>query len=282
MITKSNLRKAIHLLHSDGVSALARKLVELFRRRLANEPSESLIAFRVLKGSASAKVMIDVGASTGITLAPFADAGWRVFAFEPDPRNRAVLERTFGDYPNVSIDPRAVSDEPRQNASFYSSEISLGISGLTPFHPSHRQTDMVDITTLTNFIQECGIREVDFLKVDTEGHDLNVLRGFPWGNLRPSLLMAEFDDKKTVPMGYSVSDLVTLLWREMYHVVLSEWQPISEYGERGRWKRFVEILPGDVVGSGWGNVIGINGKEMLQRFRSYCLGKYRRDYHGIR
>src|SRR3546814_16482100 len=38
-------------------------------------------------------VMIDVGAHHGHALFPFVQKGWKVFAFEPDDGNRALLEK---------------------------------------------------------------------------------------------------------------------------------------------------------------------------------------------
>ena len=270
MISKSNYRKALFLLRSKGVGALARKLMAKTRSWLAREPSEHLIAFHVLKDTATARVMIDVGASTGITLAPFADAGWRVYAFEPDPRNRAVLERTFGDYPNVVIDPRAVSNEAREAAPFYSSEISLGISGLTPFHTTHRQTETVNITTLSAFLNENRISSVDLLKVDTEGHDLFVLQGFPWETIKPSVLICEFDDAKTAQLGYSWFDLASYLQGLDYLILVSEWELHTDYGGRNRWIQVAEFpckLTSDLA---WGNIIALKSVDMMKT----VLGKF--------
>src|SRR3546814_3086227 len=44
-------------------------------------------------GGLQGSVMIDVGAHHGHALFPFLEKGWRVFAFEPDDRNRAILEK---------------------------------------------------------------------------------------------------------------------------------------------------------------------------------------------
>src|SRR3546814_10005646 len=42
-------------------------------------------------GGLQGSVMIDVGAHHGHALFPFLEKGWRVFAFAPDDRNRAIL-----------------------------------------------------------------------------------------------------------------------------------------------------------------------------------------------
>ncbi len=217
--------------------------------------------------------MIDVGASTGLKLAPFADAGWRVFAFEPDPRNRVVLEHVFGDYPNVTIDPRAVSNKSAEKVIFYSSEVSLGISGLTPFHPTHTHTDVVDVTTLKEFLVQHQVHEVDVLKIDTEGHDYFVLKGFPWDLIRPEVVICEFDDGKTESLGYTWQDLATYLKEKDYRVLVSEWKPISEYGGTYQWDRISEFPSKLNSPASWGNIVAVDNEDVtkiiLKKFYSF-------------
>src|SRR3546814_3194476 len=97
--------------------------------------------------------MIDVGAHHGHALFPFLEKGWRVFAFEPDDRNRAILEKRLAQADGagslVRLDNRAVSDQVRSGQVFYRSDQSTGISGLSAFHPSHVSKQVVDTTTLS-------------------------------------------------------------------------------------------------------------------------------------
>lgn len=124
-------------------------------------------------------VMIDVGAHYGGSFARFVENGWLIYAFEPDDKNRKQLEKQYGSLSNVVVDERAVSNEKSGDVSFYRSEISSGISGLADFHSSHELSKKVGTITLKDYVSKQSIRDVDFLKVDTEGHDLFVLKGFP-------------------------------------------------------------------------------------------------------
>src|SRR3546814_10935540 len=78
---------------------------------------------------------------------------------------------------------------------------------------------------------------VDFLKVDTEGHDLFVLQGFPWERFRPAVIECEFEDAKTVPLGYTFHDMARFLLAKGYRVLVSEWHPIIRSGVRPDWRR---------------------------------------------
>lgn len=200
-------------------------------------------------------MLVDVGAHHGGSLAPFADAGWRVLAFEPDESNRAALVARFGDDANVTIDPRGVSDKAARGVAFYRSELSTGISGLSAFHASHTQSGTIDVTTLAAALAERGISRVDVLKIDTEGHDLFVLRGLPWEEVAPRVIVCEFEDAKTLPLGYSFDDLARYLTERGYRVVVSEWFPIERYGTTHRWRRFVTYPCELADRTGWGNLI---------------------------
>jgi len=206
--------------------------------------------------------LVDVGAHRGGFLAPFRDAGWSVLAIEPEPDNRAALLATVGDDPTVTVEPVALSDAPINNAPFYTATESTGVATLTPFLESHRETARVRVETLTAVLNRHGIETVDVLKVDAEGWDPRVLLGLDWARWRPRVVMAEFENRKTLPLGWSMGDLVALLEGRGYRVFVSEWHPVVRYGARHDWRRLFSWPPGDTdplpEADGWGNLIAIH------------------------
>lgn len=206
----------------------------------------------------SGQVMIHVGAHFGSALAPFLDKGWDIYAFEPDEKNRIkLLERlaTHKNKAHVTLDTRCVSNKSQSGVSFYRSEQSTGISGLSAFDESHVEAQRVDTIALTEFFQDKPLPPVDFLKIDTEGHDLFVLQGFPWDRGLPAVIECEFEDTKTVPLGYTFHDLARFLVDKGYTVYVSEWHPIIRYGIRHNWNRLVRY-PSDLADEkGWGNLL---------------------------
>jgi FkbM family methyltransferase len=194
--------------------------------------------------------MVDVGAHHGGTLALFAHDGWKIIAIEPDPANRAILSR---DFPTIAIDPRAIGERDGEQVTLYTSGVSSGISTLNPFHPSHRATSRVETVRLDTLLTD--VSEVTLLKTDTEGWDLPVLRTFPWDRLHPLAVIAEFDDHKTVPLGYDWRDLAEFLVDRGFAVEVSEWYPVVEYGRPHRW-RSVRPFPVELAdAAAWGNLI---------------------------
>lgn len=196
--------------------------------------------------------MVDVGAHYGSSLEPFANDGWTVYAFEPDPRNRNVLEQLTRHLPGVVVDERAIGTVDEAVMTLFGSEESSGISSLRPFHPTHQPVGSVTTVRLDTFL--ALVPEVTFLKVDAEGQDLEVLETFPWSRLHPSVVVAEFEDGRPFA-GYTHGDLGRYLADRGYEVLVSEWFPIVRYGVRHRW-RDLHRYPSELCDPrGWGNVI---------------------------
>lgn len=219
---------------------------------------DETLGVREYTSSNKSGTMIDVGAHEGYALMPFLNDGWSVFAFEPDDKNRTKLLERLNKHKNktlVSLDTRCVSNKSQEGVSFYRSEQSTGISGLSAFHESHMEAQRVDVTTLTEFFHNKPLPAIDFLKIDTEGHDLFVLQGFPWDRGKPVIIECEFEDIKTVPLSYNFHDLARFLVGKGYTVYVSEWHPIIRYGIRHDWNRLVRYPCELADPKGWGNLL---------------------------
>jgi len=251
------VKKANLIIKREGFVRLIKTLKDTFvTRYYPHGPDESKMAFEALDANRVKGVMVDVGANVGNSLTAFARSGWRVFAFEPDSENRRALIGTFGKLQNVTIDTRAISDRRLNEVTLYRSEESTGISGLSNFHPSHKACENVDVTTLEFFFDEQGITTlcVDFLKIDTEGYDLCVLKGFPWNRTSPRLILCEFEDAKTIPLGYTFRDLARFLQDKGYKLIVSEWYPIKKYGGPHDWRRLTPYPCELEDPKAWGNI----------------------------
>lgn len=262
-------KKAIYLYKSEGMFELIKKI----KKKCINnkQTNESKMIFKVLNKYKTRGLMIDVGAHFGGALKPFANKGWHIFAFEPDKKNRNKLKESFGNFKNVIVDPRGVSEYSQRGIPLYRSEESSGISTLSAFHESHVEGDVINITNLTEYCSEKEIDQVDFLKIDTEGFDFFVLKGFPWNKINPQAILCEFENKKTLPLGYTFHDLANFLQKMEYKIIVSEWYPIKRYGGLHDWRCF-KLYPCELHDTNaWGNIIAIKSLKIYTRFvQLYC------------
>lgn len=224
-----------------------------------------------LKGSINDAVMIDVGADFGTSLRAYRHAGWRVVAFEPDSRKFAKLSQ-FEGKPGFELLKLAVGDQPAASIPFFTSPESTGISSLLAFRDSHTVQANVPVVTLRQVLSDRGIRKIDFLKIDTEGYDLAVLRGHDW-TIRPEVILTEFDEVKTRHLGHHFDALADLLILQSYTVFLSEWFPLERYGANHRWRSVAAYPCGLAHNDAWGNFIAVRNDANVARM-SDLLGPH--------
>lgn len=235
--------------------------------------NENAIIFEILHDSSSSGVMCDVGAHHGYCLIPFAQAGWQVYAFEPDPDNRSKLVENTQLYPGVHVDNRAVSDKVEAAIPFFTSKESSGVGSLSAFLPSHEAAHMVSTTTLNAFFAEQGLDRLDYLKIDAEGFDLMVLKGLGWERVQPRVILCEFEDAKTQKLGYSYATLANYLVGNGFHVLVSEWRPIVKYGEQHSWRGYFTYPHTLHEEKAWGNLIATNDDEIYRQLVDKCKTK---------
>jgi len=143
-------------------------------------------------------VVADIGANVGlytIALSRLVPDG-HVFAFEPSPRTVGYLRRNLASngVSNVTVVAEAVGAEPGELEFFDNREFSAGSMAVDNAPEMFREwlSDVkrsdgadearggfvrVPCTTLDAFVSSSGIERLDVVKVDTEGFDLQVLRG---------------------------------------------------------------------------------------------------------
>lgn len=233
-------------------------------------------------------VLVDVGAHHGSSSLWFAQQGWRVLAFEPEPDNRASFESNMRDYSNVTCLPLAVSDTAADLVPFFVSEKHFGIHSLKPFHETHSQTMSVRTVRLDDALGQHDISKVTFLKIDIEGADFLALKGFDVERFKPEVIMLEFMDSRTIPgFDYDHHDVVQFMTEQGYATFVSEWLPVKEYAQEGQEGEAHQWLgcnsyPLDHEPS-WGNLIFVpqNRKtEFEQTLHNYLvsLGQASNDW----
>lgn len=129
-----------------------------------------------------AEMVFDVGANVGQSAERFLDAfpAAELYCFEPMPQTFAELDAKLPDEPRVHRVQLALGASRGTGAMKSTQSRSTGAS-LVPSMPdaSSRDEDLVTVTVepLDGFCAAEGIEHIGYLKIDTEGHDLEVLKG---------------------------------------------------------------------------------------------------------
>jgi len=126
-------------------------------------------------------IIFDVGAHIGIfALKASRTIGSEgvVFAFEPDPENFRLLKKnlTLNSTSNVKAFNKAVGSK---NAilQLWADPSSPSMSSLKQRTWSSMHPIDVASVTLDHIVKQHGLRKINFLKLDVEGYELEVLRG---------------------------------------------------------------------------------------------------------
>ena len=136
-----------------------------------------------LQGSARL-VAFDVGANRGawalqlINCSPHAE----VHCFEIAPQLVKDLAGALREFPNAKLNAVGLSD----NAGTLELKFVPGATSTSTVHEPlvasswgfAHETVSVPVSTGDKYVGENGIDRIDILKIDTEGHELSVLRGF--------------------------------------------------------------------------------------------------------
>lgn len=154
----------------------------LLRKDVAKELGEQEELYRsVLESNHRRKLVFDIGGNEGFTAAVFSKLARKVVVVEPSRRNFRILKARFRDRQDIVMLNGAVSDRAGV-AGFYENAFDHACSTLNPRwqtiqtrqEGNFRKYD-VEIFTLDHLMNIYGVP--DFIKIDVEGHEEEVLSG---------------------------------------------------------------------------------------------------------
>jgi len=157
------------------------------RRALLNGVGASLEHAKVLRKLPAIGTIIDIGSNRGqfILEAIKWHPNCQIFAFEPLSPERAVLERVLAGLPSLTLYPFALGDQDATTQMYVSSAAdSSSILEQTPLQaqsfPGTQNVRREDITIrrLDHLLDPATLKAPVLCKIDVQGYELNVLRGF--------------------------------------------------------------------------------------------------------
>lgn len=144
-------------------------------------------------------VFIDCGANKGNysseLIRKFQDIELHIF--EPSLKNIKILLKRFKENSNIKINHLGLSDKACDSL-LYSNESGSGLASLTKRRLDHHQInfDLQEKVRLVTLFDYWNARihseHIDFLKIDVEGHEMNVLKGIGAKITNIKLIQFEF------------------------------------------------------------------------------------------
>lgn len=180
---------------------------------------ESYFINKLVSRSNDEGVIIDVGANQGdySLMCSRACPGTRIYSFEPHPKTYGSLKKNLAGK-NFSCINKALGAECgvlklfdyRDNDG--SSHASLYSDVIEKIHCSDIVYHDVDIITIDSFIEEYRISKIRLLKIDAEGHELEILKGatIAINNRMIMTIHFEFNEMNVVSRSF-FKDFIELL-----------------------------------------------------------------------
>ena len=144
-------------------------------------------------------VVLDIGANLGwysLLLAKRCPKA-RIHAFEPEPRNLALLRENLAQngITNVTVHPVAVAERSGKMQFYPYPDKNMGRHSLVPM--AGMKPIEVPVITVDEFLREQRIAPaaVEFVKIDVEGYELPVLQGARTLLAARPTILAEFAPK---------------------------------------------------------------------------------------
>ncbi len=205
------------------------------------EKSGEVFAMNYIKGKLNARAIIfDVGANTG----DFADEILKTFnnnltlhCFEPSHKTFEQLTSRIKNSA-VQFHNLGIGDVNGEKDLFSHSEFS-GLSSVYDRRLGHHQLEMkksetILMITIDDFCKKNHITQIDFLKLDIEGHELSALQGagemIKNGNIK--FIQFEFGGTNIDSRTY-FQDFWYLLYEKyhIYRIVKNGLRPVTKYNE---------------------------------------------------
>lgn len=137
-------------------------------------------------------VFVDIGANTGfysLHAARLADSGSRIIAIEPDPNNSIKLAFQIsanGFDKRIDRIECAIGSEKGTMELYIRDSLDFGQNSLVPASDGNRAVTSarIPVETLLGLVNTHGLKHIDYLKIDVEGYEDQVLYPFFTGSPR--------------------------------------------------------------------------------------------------
>lgn len=207
LISNRTLELNNHTWTDSGV--YQKHVVEFFSQEIAKNPSA---------------IVLDIGAQSGAfsLLAKYhPETKW--FCFECDPTNYSLLQENIklNNVANCFMFPVAVSSQSGKATLRRSTHFGLHTLGSNPRRFAEDLSLNVEVETVSidEFVAISNLPSVDFIKIDTEGCELNILRGAinTIKKFKPKILL-EYYGENLEQFGHTQAQLIHFITDDLSYV----------------------------------------------------------------
>ena len=167
--------------------------------RFYSQYSEDSLLWKIFKGKKSG-LCIEIGSYNGVDTSNtlfFEKVGWKCILVEPIKE----LCQQAKEFRKCTIVNAAVISQENQKSVPFNLVKGIETLSFTTTDPRHIQRikneggkiekRMVPAITMKKLIQRYNVKRIDFITIDTEGSELEVLKGFDLNRTRPRFLIVE-------------------------------------------------------------------------------------------
>jgi FkbM family methyltransferase len=140
-------------------------------------------------------VFVEVGANDPVAGSQtwlLEQNGWRGVLVEPQAAHSEKLRQQRKNSQVFQVACSSPENEGEMDLLIASAD---GASTLRPQRDTHGTqfigTERVKVTTLDKTLAAAGVDKIDFLSLDVEGHEIEVMSGFDFAKYRPALILIE-------------------------------------------------------------------------------------------
>tara|TARA_Y100000591_G_scaffold325179_1_gene345731 strand:+ start:879 stop:1607 length:729 start_codon:yes stop_codon:yes gene_type:complete len=213
---------------------------------------KKIINFLKKKGNQKFEYLFDVGAHKGETINLFIKnfKVEKIYSFEPSLKSFNELKTNVkkllikNKYTKIFLENSALGNEEgeirlkqmQESSSSTINEINTNSKyfkrkSLLLYKNENKNfysEIIVQQKKLSNFIEKNGIPKIDFLKIDTEGYELNVLLGLEKHFKKISLIMFEHHYHNMLIKKYKFSDIHELLTKNNFLQIFKNKMPFRK------------------------------------------------------
>ena len=177
------------------------------------DPSKSNLYSAIKSGD----TVLDIGSNVGevlMNISKIVGNKGMVHGFEPDFENYKRLSKnlSLNEFENIKVNNIGLSYENGFGTSEINNIRNKGMNSISQVMEDDKNEHSFEILTLDNYINKTNISSLDFIKIDVEGYEFNVLKGAESAlkKYKPTLFI-ELDDNNLKKTNHTASELVSLL-----------------------------------------------------------------------